>query len=161
MDSNKIRHETLAILYDSHYKFVYDTKENKTSSPINAELLDIPLTVFLEKLHVTEREFRIANILVVHAGEAKYRQTNGVECLSLENPGLSAFESKKYLKLRYQERNEKYYSVTKWTIPIASFLIACIALFITLNKRNTTQINLNLRLNDTTNVMKIDSAIIK
>src|SRR5665213_3050602 len=142
MDNNKIRHETLRILYDSHYKFVYDTQENKSSSLINAELLDIPLTVFLEKLNVTEREFRMANILVVHAGEAKYRQTNGVECLSLENPGLSAFESKKYLKLKYQERNEKYYSVTKWAIPIASLLIACIALFITLNKRNTTLINL-------------------
>lgn len=161
MDSNKIRHKTLAILYDSRYRFVYNAEENKTASLIDVAAFDIPLTVFLKKLHVTEREFRMANTLVVHDGEVQFRQTNGVECLSLENPGLSAFVSKKYLKLKYQERNEKYYSVTKWAIPIASLLIAGTALFITLNNRNTIQINLNLKSNDTTNVMKIDSAFIK
>jgi hypothetical protein len=159
MDKNQIRHNTLAILYDSHYKFVYDTEENKNKNLIDAELMDIPLTVFLEKLNINERDFRMANILVVNAGEAKYRQTNGVECLSLENAGLSAYESKKYLKLRYQERNEKYYSITKWTIPIASLIIAALALILTLNRKNTTNINIYLKSTDSAKetIQKIDS----
>lgn len=159
MDNNQIRHNTLAILYDSHYKFVYDTEENKNLNISDASLLDIPITVFLEKLNINEREFRMANILVVNAGEAKYRQTNGVECLSLENPGLSAYESKKYLKLKYHQRNEKYYSITKWTIPMASLIIAAIALFLTLNRKNINNINIYLKSNDTLKgqYQKIDS----
>ncbi len=163
MDSNRIRHNTLELLYDHHYKVAYEDEENKNKHAINAELTDIPITTFLERFKVSERQFRLANTLVVNAGEAKYRLTNGVECLSLENPGLSAYETKKYLKLKYLERNEKYYSITKWTIPIASLIIAAIALVITLNKKSTTNINLYVTPKDTTTkyIQKIDSVIAK
>ena len=163
MDSNRIRHNTLELLYAHHYKVAYETEENKDKHVINAELTDIPITTFLEKFNVDERKFRLANTIVVNAGEAKYRLTNGVECLSLENPGLSAYESKKYLKLKYLERNEKYYSITKWTIPIASLIIAALALIITLNKKSATNINVYVTSKDSSTkaIQKIDSIITK
>lgn len=163
MDSNRIRHNTLALLYDHHYKIAYENEENKDKHVINAELTDVPVTVFLDKFKIDERKFRLAITLVVNAGEAKYRLTKGVECLSLENPGLSAYESKKYLKLKYLERNEKYYTVTKWTIPIASLIVAAIALIVTLNKKSTNNINIYVTSKDTSTklVQKIDSIVTK
>ena len=55
MDSNRIRHNTLALLYDHHYKVAYETEENKDKHVINAELTDIPITVFLEKFKIDDR----------------------------------------------------------------------------------------------------------
>ncbi len=137
MNKYIIRHKTLGILCDKHYKILYDTAEFKDSNFIKGELTDVPLSTILDKLKITEYEFRRSNSCLAELGELKYRLENDIEFICLGKTGICAYEDQKYKRLRIQIYNEIIYSYIKWMVPIAALIISVIALLVALtNKHN-------------------------
>lgn len=150
MDKYDIRHKTLAILCDKQYKVCYDSAETANQYQINADLLDIKITELIQILGVSEYEFRRANTTLSHLSEIEYRLNGeGNEVISLQPAGLVAFEERKYLKQRYEERNEMIHSFTKWTIPVISLILSCAALWFSCNGKNGKPVYIYLQLQDT------------
>ena len=163
MNKYKIRHETLGLLCDLHYKVLYDTKETENRNEYKSNLVDIPLNVFLEKLNISEADFRKANVSLSYNEEIKYLpKDEGTELIALKRNGVIAYESRKYLKEKIEERNEKYYGVTKWLLPSIAIIISIVALLYTCNKKSVNGINIYIHSKDTvtTKTVKIDSSII-
>ena len=136
MDKYQIRHKTLDILASKAYYALYENEESKNLNPVSTKYFEVKVQDLIEKLNVTEFEFRLANNPVAYAKEIKYDLSyyDGEEVLFIEAEGLVAFESNKYLNQRFNEKNDKVYSVTKWVLPIVALIVSVVALIISLMK---------------------------
>lgn len=160
MNKYIVRHKTLCLLCDKHYKILYDTIEFKNSNLIPGELTDIPLSVFIDKLNITEYEFRRSNSALVAANEIKYKYDESeIEVISLCKSGIEACEEKKYKRLKAQIFNETIYAYIKWLLPIGALIVSIIALFISVNKKTTNTTNIFLQAKDSSTKTIIDKLL--
>lgn len=129
MDKNLIRHNTLKILAGKFYQVNLEDYKGHIEPPEGST--NIPVKKICDELNITDLEFRRSNVYTFTRKEIFYYTPDDVCILS---QGLDAFEDNKYLKMRWSEKNEKIFILTKWIIPIIALIISLVALIISVLK---------------------------
>lgn len=131
---NKKRHELLGVL----------AKEFANASP-EGSILDIIVTVptILKKVKISYDEFIFMSEELKVNSEIKYFQVENhfdSPAFYIESRGLTAYANKKYLKVDREEFREDIKFWAQLILPVLSFLIAAIALY--LNIKTQSDINI-------------------
>jgi hypothetical protein len=132
MNKYTLRHKCLEILAAKAYYAQFENPESKNDNPTKARFIEVPIKDIITTLSVSEYEFRLAINPVAYIKEATYTQGyfTGEECLLITDIGMVSFEGRKYIKQRKEVFNEGIFLITKWLIPLATFLTALAALII-------------------------------
>lgn len=131
---NKKRHRLLGIL----------AKEYANGQGFHGNILDVIVLVptILKKLNITYDEFVIMSTELLTKKEIKYfGNDNNFDkpALYSTSDGITAYANKNYLKIDNDRRREDIKFWAQLILPVLSFIVAAIALF--LNLKTQTDVN--------------------
>jgi large-conductance mechanosensitive channel len=128
MNANLMRHKLLGIL-SKRFAFA----ENK-----NGETLGISLDNIYKQLKCEEHELRILISELLENKEIGYVDDDIIVGLHVWEKGVAAYSTKKYKYLFWKKLFSSIKLSVNIIIPILSFIISCIALYISIKANNST-----------------------
>ncbi len=143
---NKKRHKLLGVLAKEY-----------ANANTEGSILDVIVTVptILKKLKISYDEFIFMSEELKASGEIKYFQVENhfdSPAFYIESKGITSYANRRYLRVEREELREDIKFWAQLILPVLSFLIAAIALY--LNMKTQSDINTVKKSQKTENVLK-------